>query len=84
MHKTVVYLAKTLNFHCDWVWPPGPIAPPNACWDQDKVPPINTKFGGVIDLILKTILCFFEKFLPNRKSAILDCVREFQFLQLFA
>ena len=83
-HEKLAYtsdLRKIVKFHSDWARasPAGSIARPNARLDLDKGPLINMKFGGVIDLILTNICKYFENFSPNRKSAILDGVREFQF-----
>ena len=50
--------------NCNRAWPAGSIAPPNAC----KVPLIETKFGGVVVLILKNISPFFEKFFSNYRD----------------
>ena len=36
--------------------------PPNACQDRDKVPLIDMKFGGIIDLILKNIFKIYTTF----------------------
>ena len=74
-------LAKIAKVHsdCTRAVPAGSIAPPNARLDLEKGLLIKTKFGGVIDLTLKNIYKYFENFSPNRKSAILDGVQEFQF-----
>ncbi len=39
------------------------------------------KFGGIVVLILKTILHFSEIFSADKKSAILDFVRSFSFYE---
>ena len=73
-------LVGNSKFCTDWarVSPAGSIAPPNAGRFSGKVTSIFTKFEYVIAHILKSVLNISEIFSANRKSAILDFLRDFK------
>ena len=60
------------------VCPGGEIAPPNVGPFSEKVSSIFTKFKYVIGHMLIPGLNIFEIFSANRKSAMLDFLRDFQ------